>query len=131
MIAVDTSAIMAIVLKEQERATLLAALGSAQSIVVSSATLIEIRVVSYRRGGQSLVDEVDALIEALGIDVIAPGPAEVQSAHDAFVLYGKGGGHPAQLNFGDLFSYGLAKARNIPLLFKGDDFSATDIATVS
>jgi ribonuclease VapC len=130
MIAVDTSAIMAIVLGEPDRTAMLDALGSAQGIVVSSATLVEIRVVSFRRGGQSLVDQVDLLIAALGIEVVPPGSQEVQAAHDAFVRYGKGGGHPAQLNFGDLFGYALAKSRNMPLLFKGDDFTATDIATV-
>ena len=45
----------------------------------------------------------------------------------AFIIYGKGNGHPAQLNFGDLFSYALAKSRGLPMLFKGDDFSQTDV----
>ena len=52
----------------------------------------------------------------------------MDAAYAAFVAFGKGSGHPAGLNFGDVFSYALAKVRNLPLLFKGDDFSQTDIA---
>ena len=48
-------------------------------------------------------------------------------AYDAFEIYGKGSGHPAHLNFGDTFSYALATIKNVPLLFKGDDFSRTDL----
>ena len=52
----------------------------------------------------------------------------MDAAYNAFVTYGRGSGHPAGLNFGDLFSYALAKVRGVPLLFKGDDFSRTDAA---
>ena len=127
MIAVDTSALMAIVLHEPERTTFLAIINRADVIVMSSASLIETRIVCFRRGGQPLVAEVDDLIEAFGIQIIPPDAAEIAIAHDAFVHYGKGNGHPAQLNFGDLFSYALAKAGDMPLLFKGDDFGRTDI----
>ena len=53
----------------------------------------------------------------------------MDAAYAAFVAFGKGSGHPAGLNFGDVFSYALAKVRGLPLLFKGDDFSQTDIAS--
>ena len=53
------------------------------------------------------------------------------AAYSAFVAYGRGRGHPANLNFGDLFSYALAKVRGLPLLFKGDDFSLTDIQSAA
>jgi len=127
MIAVDTSAIIAIVLHEPERAALLAALLNAGAAAISSGTMIETRIVCFRRGGQQLVSEVDKLIDALGIQIMPPGDEEVAAAHRAFLQCGKGNGHPAQLNFGDLFSYALAKARGLPLLFIGDDFAATDI----
>ena len=55
-------------------------------------------------------------------------PKEMDAAYAAFVAYGRGSGHPAGLNFGDVFSYALAKVRGLPLLFKGQDFSQTDIA---
>ena len=59
--------------------------------------------------------------------VTPPGAAEMDAAYSAFVAFGRGSGHPAALNFGDVFSYALAKVRNLPLLFKGDDFAETDI----
>ncbi len=59
--------------------------------------------------------------------VVPPGEAEGRAAYPAFVTFGKGSGHPAGLNFGDLFGYALAKVRDLPLLFKGNDFSQTDI----
>ncbi len=58
---------------------------------------------------------------------MAPGPAETEAAYAAFVAFGKGSGHPASLNFGDVFSYALAKVRGLPLLYKGEDFAHTDI----
>jgi ribonuclease VapC len=61
--------------------------------------------------------------------VVPPGTADIDAAYAAFVAYGKGSGHPANLNYGDLFSYALAKVRNLPLLFKGDGFAETDIRT--
>jgi len=61
--------------------------------------------------------------------IVSPGSLEVDAAYSAFVAFGKGSGHPASLNFGDLFSYALAKVRGLPLLYKGDDFSQTDIAS--
>lgn len=106
---------------------MLATLVSAERSFISAGTMIEVRVVCMRRGGALLVSEVDELIDSLGIETVPVGEAEVSAASAAIVRYGKGNGHPAQLNFGDLFSYALAKARTIPLLFKGHDFAATDI----
>ena len=59
--------------------------------------------------------------------MIAVDTTMAELAYDTFEIYGKGSGHPAQLNFGDTFSYALAKIKNVPLLFKGDDFSRTDV----
>ena len=61
------------------------------------------------------------------MNIISPGHEEIEIASHAFASYGKGSGHPAQLNFGDLFAYALAKSRDIPLLFKGNDFAQTDV----
>lgn len=60
-------------------------------------------------------------------ELVPPGSAEMDAAYAAFVAYGKGSGHPAGLNSGDVFSYALAKVRGLPLLFKGEDFAQTDI----
>ena len=72
---------------------------------------------------------VDALLRLPMFELVAPGPAEMDAAYAAFVAYGKGSGHPAGLNFGDVFSYALAKVRGLPLLYKGDDFAQTDIGS--
>lgn len=74
-----------------------------------------------------MVELLHALIAQAGIAVEPVTDDQTTIAHAAFLQYGKGNGHPAQLNFGDLFSYALAKVRRIPLLFKGNDFAATDI----
>ena len=83
----------------------------------------------HGRRGQRAVVLVDDLIRLPMFEVVAPGPAEVDAAYAAFVAFGKGSGHAAGLNFGDVFSYALAKVRGLPLLYKGDDFSETDIAS--
>lgn len=74
-----------------------------------------------------MIAVLDRLVESFGIEIVQVTAQQADLAYAAFVAYGKGGGHPAQLNFGDLFSYALAKARGIPLLFKGEDFAATNI----
>lgn len=127
MIAVDSSALIAIMLNEAERASFLDALDNAPAIVMSSTSLVETRLVAWARGRESLVDQLNALVLAYGIEIAPTGLPEADFAHAANVHYGKGSGHPAQLNFGDLFAYALAKSRDIPLLFKGNDFAQTDV----
>lgn len=127
MIAVDSSALIAMLLDEPERERFAAIVNDAGAAVISSATVIEARMVAHGRGGEARVKVLDGIIDALGLEVIHVGTEDMQIAHAAFVTYGKGSGHAARLNFGDLFSYALAKARDVPLLFKGDDFSQTDI----
>jgi ribonuclease VapC len=131
MIVVDPSALLAIVFDEPERDALLSILDSTDSVLMSSASVIEARMVAYGRYGHDKVLTLDELIASYSIAICPPDPDEVEIAHKAFVVYGKGSGHPAQLNFGDLFSYALAKSRGVPLLFKGDDFSQTDILAAS
>ena len=128
MIAIDSSALMAIILDEPERKSFLDSLDLAEKALVSAATLIESRMVAHGKGGEKLVLALDEIVQGYTMEIVPPGPAEIEIAHAAFVTYGKGNGHPAQLNFGDLFSYALAKSRGVPLLFKGDDFALTDIA---
>ena len=127
MIVVDTSALIAMLLNEPERRKFADAIKKAQQALVSSATIVEARMVAYGKGGPERVRVLDGIIESLGLQIIPLGIEEIEIAHSAFVTYGKGNGHPAQLNFGDLFSYALAKSRGVPLLFKGDDFALTDV----
>lgn len=129
MIAVDTSALIAICKKEAERGPFMNAMEAADTILLSSATLVEARMVAFNKGNAGLVEELDALLQAFDVEIVPPDAEQAAIAHEAFVAYGKGQGRPAGLNFGDLFSYALAKARGVPLLYKGGDFAQTDIAT--
>ena len=86
-------------------------------------------MVVHGRRGQRAVVLVDDLLRLPAFELVAPGVAEIDAAYSAFVAFGKGSGHPAGLNFGDVFSYALAKVRGLPRLFKGDDFSQTDVVS--
>ncbi len=130
MIAVDTSAIVAIVLGEPERAAFRQALLQADKALISAVSVIELKMVLYSRRGPPAVVLVDDMLRLPVFDIVPPGPADLQAAFGAFVVFGRGSGHPAALNFGDLFSYALAKVRELPLLFKGNDFTETDILSV-
>ncbi len=127
MIAVDTSAIVAIALDEPERAAFRQALMQARKALISTASVVEVKMVLYSRRGPRAVVLVDDLLRLPMFEVTPPGPADMEAAFGAFVAFGKGSGHAAALDFGDLFAYALAKVRNLPLLFKGNDFSETDI----
>lgn len=128
MIAVDTSALLAIVFKEPEREAFANAILEAESALVSAVSVVEARMVTYGRRGESGLEILDGILDVPAFEIVSPGSEELDVAHAAFVTYGKGSGHRAQLNFGDLFSYALAKARDVPLLYKGDDFVHTDVA---
>ena len=128
MIVADTSAILAIVFAEPERDAFVAAIEHAERTLVSSVTVVETRMVVHARRGQRAVVLVDDLLRLPSFEIVPPGAAEMDAAYAAFVAFGKGNGHPASLNFGDLFGYALAKVRGLPLLFKGADFAQTDIA---
>ena len=131
MIAVDTSAVVAIILDEPEREPFRRIIESSNEALISAVSVVEIRVVIHNRVGQRGTVFFDGLLRLPMFEVVSPGIAELQAAYAAFVAYGKGSGHPAQLNFGDLFAYALAKVRGVPLLFKGDDFSRTDIQSAA
>ncbi len=128
MIAVDSSVFIAILQREPERTSFMDALKQAEQVLISPATIAEARMVAHRRGGAALVEEFDELLVTAAAQIIPFDAEQADIAHTAFVRFGKGTGHPAQLNFGDLFSYALAKARGVPLLFKGEDFAQTDVA---
>lgn len=127
MIAVDTSAIVAIILNEPERATFRTAIQCVAKALISTVSVIEIKMVVHGRRGARAVVFVDDLLNLPMFEIVPPGLADMDTAYAAFIAFGKGSGHPAALNFGDVFSYALAKARNLPLLFKGNDFAETDI----
>jgi ribonuclease VapC len=130
MIVVDTSALVAIIFNEPERATFVACIKQAERVHISTATALETRMVVFRRKGAPGLVFLNDILALPNMLLVAPDADTVEVAFDAFVAYGKGSGHPAGLNFGDCFSYALAKSSELPLLFKGDDFSETDIRCV-
>jgi ribonuclease VapC len=127
MIAVDTSAIVAIVLNEPERATFRNAIQRVAKALISTVSVIEIKMVVHGRRGARAVVFVDDFLKLAMFEIVPPGLPDMDAAYAAFIAFGKGSGHPAALNFGDVFSYALAKVRGLPLLFKGNDFAETDI----
>ena len=124
MIVVDTSALMAIVLNEPEADACAAALERDADILISGGTIAEALIVSARR---NVSGEMASLIDGLGFEIGPVTSTSARNVADAYEQWGKGL-HPAGLNFGDCFAYALAKERNCPLLYIGNDFSKTDIA---
>jgi ribonuclease VapC len=99
-------------------------------VFISTPTVLETRMVVQGRRGQRAVILIDEILRLPMFETVAPDDAATAIAYAAFVTYGKGSGHPAGLNFGDVFSYALAKGRGLPLLYKGEDFAQTDIDAV-
>ena len=126
---VDSSALVAILRREEEAVPFRLAIASSGEAQLSTGSYLETCIViSGGRDNLSNV-EIDEVIEMLGVEIIPFSATQARLARDAYALYGKGSGHPAQLNFGDCFAYALAKDANKPLLFKGNDFSKTDITS--
>ena len=123
MIAIDTSAIMAIVLDEPEADACIAALETEDELIISAGTMAEVLVVADRR---NVGNEVRQMIDGLGCDIVTVTSAIAHGVAEAYSKWGKGV-HPAGLNFGDCFAYQLARDRNCPLLFVGDNFTKTDV----
>jgi ribonuclease VapC len=122
-VIVDSSALVAIMRGEVEAATFARLLQETSMVQVSAATLFETSTVI----GPDWQETLDLMIEAAGAEVVAFDAAQSRSARWAYLTYGKGSGSPARLNLGDCFSYALAKTTGQPLLFKGGDFTHTDV----
>jgi ribonuclease VapC len=128
MIVVDASAVLAVLLREDDRDVFASALSNADHLLISVASVFECSMKVQSNSSPNQDEKVDDFLRDSGFEILPIGLIELATARTAFGTYGKGMGHPAQLNFGDCFSYALAKTRNLPLLFKGTDFSQTDIA---
>jgi len=127
---IDTSALVAIFLSEPERQSFLAHIISAETRLVSAATLLEAGIVLEARRGESAGREFDLFVVRANLQIVPVDAEQADLARAAWRKYGKGR-HPAALNFGDCFSYALAKSTGEPLLAKATDFGLTDIATVN
>ena len=124
---IDSSALVALLLGEPETASFVAAIAAASRRLVSTVSYLETAIVITSRVGPSGLEKLDRLLGELSIELMAFTQDQMVLAIAAYRAYGKGSGHAAALNFGDCFSYALAKHLDEPLLFKGDDFSHTDI----
>ncbi|MCJ2120768.1 type II toxin-antitoxin system VapC family toxin [Methylobacterium sp. J-001] len=124
MIAIDTSALMAILQNEPEAERCIAVIEREDRLVMSAATVAEALIVSERR---NVGDEMGRLIDGLAIEIVSVTVASARRLAACYRRWGKGL-HPAGLNFGDCFAYDVAKEHGCPLLYVGEDFSRTDLA---
>lgn len=123
----DTSAIIAVLNDEPDARLYKQAFHEADLVFISFATLFEAGCVAAGGRFPDGVRRFDALVELLDMTPVAFDDIQLRQARTAYALYGRGSAHRANLNMGDCFAYALAKSRNLPLLFKGDDFVHTDI----
>jgi ribonuclease VapC len=124
---VDSSALVAILFDEPERDGFLRTIANANDPLVSAASLLESSIVLHAELGDDGFTDLDELVRTAGIRCVAVDEAQALAAREAWVRYGKGRRASAGLNFGDCFSYALAKTQDRPLLFKGNDFGQTDV----
>ncbi|MDP6689615.1 MAG: type II toxin-antitoxin system VapC family toxin [Alphaproteobacteria bacterium] len=124
---VDTSAIIAILRDEPERRRFNEIIESVDACYFSTASLLETRIVLHSRKRDRVLLTLDGFMSEADIEIVDVSRDIAEIAFDAFRKYGKGQGKGAGLNYGDCFSYALAKEMDLPLLFKGNDFSQTDI----
>ncbi|MDJ0872038.1 MAG: type II toxin-antitoxin system VapC family toxin [Gammaproteobacteria bacterium] len=127
---IDTSALLAILQDEPERRVFNEAVEAADTRSVSVASFVEVSIVIESRYGPDGVRDFDLLLSKAEIQLVPVDSEQAFLARQAFRQYGKGR-HAAGLNFGDCFSYALAKSLGEPLLFKGEDFARTDLEAVA
>lgn len=125
---VDSSALLAILLGEPDSEHFIEAIAQAADPRVGAASVLETAAVLIRRGVPELVEQLEALLESAGFEVVPLDARQARAAIAGYRAYGRGTGHPAALNLGDCYSYGLAQVAGQPLLFKGGDFNQTDVA---
>ncbi|HEY2444461.1 MAG TPA: type II toxin-antitoxin system VapC family toxin [Rhizomicrobium sp.] len=126
MIAVDTSALMAIIFGEAKADACIEVLEAESDVLISAGTAAESLIVASQR---RVVGEMTGLIEGLGFEVVSVTRSSALRIAEAYRKWGNGA-HRAGLNFGDCFAYALAMEHSCPLLFVGDDFSRTDVVSV-
>ncbi|HZY99202.1 MAG TPA: type II toxin-antitoxin system VapC family toxin [Candidatus Baltobacteraceae bacterium] len=126
---IDTSALLAILGDEPERAQFAEAIEADPRRLVSAVTVVEASLVLESRYGSDAVDDLDLLLTKIDARIVSFGPSDVSATRAAYQRFGKGR-HAAALNFGDCFSYALSMETGEALLFKGADFSQTDLRRV-
>ncbi|HEU5350925.1 MAG TPA: type II toxin-antitoxin system VapC family toxin [Terracidiphilus sp.] len=126
---IDTSALVAILHREPNHARFSTVLDASPVNKISAGTLVEAYIVIDRWKDPLLSSRFDDLLDGFSIRIEPVTPEQARIARQAYRDFGRGSGHPANLNFGDCFSYALARATREPILFKGDDFSRTDLTS--
>jgi ribonuclease VapC len=124
---VDTSVVVAVLTGEPDAQEFLKAMQADPVRRMSAGTYLEICVVFFRRRNPALSQHFDELLEQMEIVVESVTFEQARIAREAYRNFGQGSGHRAKLNYGDCFSYALAKVKREPILFKGDDFRYTDL----
>jgi len=124
---VDSSALVAILTSEPERDSFLSHVAQAPARRISAASLLETSIVLYRSLGPKGAILLDEFVAVADVEVVPFSPAQSRLAFQAYRRFGKGTGHPAQLNILDCCTYALASESREPLLFKGRDFDKTDL----
>ncbi len=127
MLVVDSSAWVAILRQEPEARALLEAITNAATVHVSAATYVEVGAVVDGARDPIASRRFDELLELFQVVVEPVTPGQARRAREAYRDFGRGTGHPARLDYGDVFSYALATELRAPLLFKGTDFTHTDV----
>lgn len=127
---IATSALIAILLNEPETVHLATAIAEAPSRLVSAVSALEAAIVIEVKKGSVGSQLLDDLLDAMQVNIASFDESQFRLAREAFAKFGKGR-HPASLNFGDCCAYALARKTGEPLLFKGQDFSATDITVAA
>lgn len=126
---IDTSALLAILFQEPDAGHFSAAIGDAHRRLISAVTFLETSIVVQARKGPAGARELDLLMHRSKIEVVAFTAEQAEAARQAWQHFGKGQ-HRAGLNFGDCCSYALSRTSGEPLLFKGQDFSCTDMPQI-
>jgi ribonuclease VapC len=126
---IDSSALIAILRAEPDAKLYAEAIAEAEKLRLSAANFLEAAIVIDGSRDPVASRRLDELVHAAEIKIEPVTESHALIAREAYRDFGKGSGHPAQLNFGDCFAYALAKSAGEPLLFKGNDFSHTDMAS--
>ena len=127
----DTSALLALLLAEPEAPAMISAIAKDPSRLLGAPSLVEAAIVMNARKGPGGEVALDALVERLDIRIVDMTATAAKLGRLGHARFGKGVGEPAVLNYGDCLAYGLAKAHREPILYKGDDFSQTDVSSVT
>ena len=129
MIVVDTSALIAILNKEPERDRFLDILANEDRPMLSAVTYYETMLIASARRGTANLDDLAQILETIEAEIVPFDADQARAAQAAYMRYGKGIDPAARLNLCDCVAYALAKQLAVPLLYKGSDFAATDVAS--